>query len=58
MNKHWEDVKNVSDIMIYFLEKVDPDEIELDKNLWKMDHAVIKKSIKNDSGNDGQCKLT
>jgi hypothetical protein len=29
MNKHWEDVKNVSDIMIYFPEKVDPDEIEL-----------------------------
>jgi len=29
MNKHWEDIKNVSDITIYFLEKVDPDEIEL-----------------------------
>lgn len=29
MNKHWEDVKNVSDIMIYFLKKVDSDEIEL-----------------------------
>jgi len=53
MNKHWEDVRNVSDTMIYFPEKVDPDEIELDKNLWEMAHAVIKKSIKNDSGNDG-----